>query len=565
MFKARLIAVTQPVIEHVSTAKELIAMCARVSNPSNQMNMDTANKLLAYLIKYKHWSPLEMANAVVEVEAPRDIARQLLRHRSFSFQEFCVAGDSLISMVLPDGSIYRKPIKELYRLQESCYASRANWGVRLYNEETKLLEVANIKEVFSTGVKPCFKLTLENSHSKKGKSIIATEEHKFLTLGGWKRLGEITKEDFVAENGVPVYQDADWLKRAKDAAITSGTGVAGIAEMANVSYHTIRKWLRAHGLQFTAKEVSSYTSIWNKGLPAEEQPMYGKFHGEDSRAKMRESSIQSLDSSFYSTGDFTHDNMPFRKMVTKWARGFVSELLIKQDYKCALTGEVLDRSTAHVDHILPVYAHPDKAFNKGNLQVISAKAHKEKTLRESSESRQTVRYKKVVSIEFVGDVETYDMEIDAPSHNYVANGIVTHNSQRYADVSALDSSFCIRECRIQDTKNRQNSLELDISDPDDEEARFIAAEWLNVQEEILSLVKERYKWAIGAGIAKEVARVILPEGLTMSRLYVNGTIRSWLHYLDVRMEKGVTQKEHVVLATLIAEQINKAFPLAKAG
>ena len=557
--KAKLIAVTQPTIEEANNAKELIAFCARVSNPNNQSNMDTADKLLDYLMKYKHWSPLEMANAVVEVEAPRDIARQLLRHRSFSFQEFCVSGDSLISMVLPDGKIRRKPIKELYRLQESCYASRANWGVRLYNEETKLLEVANIKEVFSTGVKPCFRLTLENSHSKKGKSIVATKEHKFLTHRGWKRLEEITKDDFVAENGVPLYRDVEWLKRAKDASIISGTGVTGIAEMANVSYHTIRKWLRVHGLQFTAKEVSSYTPIWNKSLPAEEQPMYGKFHGEESRSKMRESSIQSFDSSFYSTGDFTNDNMPFRKMVAKWARGFVSELLIKQDHKCALTGEVLNKSTAHVDHILPVYAHPDKAFNKDNLQVISAKVHKEKTLRETSECRQTVRYKKVASIEFVGDVETYDMEINAPSHNYVANGIVTHNSQRYADVSQLDNSFCLREARMQDDKNRQNSVEIGDETEDD---RLLKSEWLTRQQEVLDVAKENYLWALNAGLAKEVARVVLPEGLTMSRLYVNGTIRSWVHYLQVRTEEGVTQKEHVVLANLIAEQVSKAFPIS---
>lgn len=214
-FKAKLIAVTSPVVEGISDAKELVSFCARVSNPSNQMNMDTAEKLLNYLVKHKHWSPLEMANAVVEVEAPRDIARQLLRHRSFSFQEF---------------------------------------------------------------------------------------------------------------------------------------------------------------------------------------------------------------------------------------------------------------------------------------------------------------------------------------------------SQRYADVSQLGSSFCIRECRMQDNKNRQNSLFLDQNDP-------VAIWWRGAQQEVLSLVEAKYKEALAEGIAKEVARVILPEGLTMSRLYVNGTIRSWIHYLDVRREEGVTQLEHVILARLIAEQINKAFPL----
>jgi thymidylate synthase (FAD) len=216
MFKAKLIAVTQPVVEGISDAKELIAFCARVSNPSNQMNMATADKLLNYLIKYKHWSPLEMCNAVVEVDSPRDIARQLLRHRSFSFQEF---------------------------------------------------------------------------------------------------------------------------------------------------------------------------------------------------------------------------------------------------------------------------------------------------------------------------------------------------SQRYADVTTLEDAFCLRDLRMQDTKNRQNSVE--TSD------EGLSDWWKLQQENILSGISIIYKEALSKGVAKEVARVILPEGLTMSKLYVNGTIRSWAHYLEVRMEQGVTQAEHVVLATLIAEQVNKVFPVTE--
>lgn len=128
-------------------------------------------------------------------------------------------------------------------------------------------------------------------------------------------------------------------------------------------------------------------------------------------------------------------------------------------------------------------------------------------------------------------------------------------SQRYADVTQLEDAFCIRELRMQDTKNRQNSIATE-----DETLQRI---WNDIQNEVLELVKERYNAAIGFGIAKEVARVILPEGLTMSRLYVNGTIRSWIHYLEVRTEKGVTQEEHVQLATLIAEQINTVFKVTK--
>ena len=119
-------------------------------------------------------------------------------------------------------------------------------------------------------------------------------------------------------------------------------------------------------------------------------------------------------------------------------------------------------------------------------------------------------------------------------------------------VAALGDSFILREARLQDTKNRQNSIVTDDTN--------LQSEWELRQKQILSSVKEHYEWAIQNGIAKECARVILPEGLTMSRLYVNGTLRSWVHYIEVRTEEGVTQLEHVELARLIAQAIAEAFP-----
>lgn len=128
-------------------------------------------------------------------------------------------------------------------------------------------------------------------------------------------------------------------------------------------------------------------------------------------------------------------------------------------------------------------------------------------------------------------------------------------SQRYQDVNELgESAFMIRDARLQDTKNRQNSLQTD----DDELKQW----WRDSQEEILTLVRAKYTEAITRGIALECARVILPEGNTMSRAYFNGTIRSWIHYLDVRLEEGVTQQEHVEVARLIADQVNKSFRIA---
>ena len=127
-------------------------------------------------------------------------------------------------------------------------------------------------------------------------------------------------------------------------------------------------------------------------------------------------------------------------------------------------------------------------------------------------------------------------------------------SQRYADIRDLSDNFVLREARLQDTKNRQNSIE-----SDDEQLGMI---WADKQLAVIEAAKETYKWAIDNGIAKEQARAVLPEGNTVSKLYVNGTIRSWIHYVELRSDNG-TQKEHMELATAIAKAITTIFPTIK--
>ena len=131
-------------------------------------------------------------------------------------------------------------------------------------------------------------------------------------------------------------------------------------------------------------------------------------------------------------------------------------------------------------------------------------------------------------------------------------------SQRYADPTAeLSEAFVVREARFQDTKNRQNSVEFDMND---ESQRLLAIEWERAQKRVLFAVEKEYKWAIANGIAKEQARAVLPEGLTVSRMYMNGTIRSWIHYINLRKENG-TQKEHMEIAQACAKIISEVFPL----
>jgi thymidylate synthase (FAD) len=132
-------------------------------------------------------------------------------------------------------------------------------------------------------------------------------------------------------------------------------------------------------------------------------------------------------------------------------------------------------------------------------------------------------------------------------------------SQRYADPTAeLDEAFVLREARFQDTKNRQNSVELDMNN---QQQKNLAYDWQRAQQRVLFAVKQEYRWAIDNGIAKEQARAVLPEGLTVSRMYMNGTLRSWIHYMELRAANG-TQKEHQQIAVACAQAIAGIFPMA---
>jgi thymidylate synthase (FAD) len=131
-------------------------------------------------------------------------------------------------------------------------------------------------------------------------------------------------------------------------------------------------------------------------------------------------------------------------------------------------------------------------------------------------------------------------------------------SQRYADPTK-DLNFVFRDARKQDTKNRQNSIELDVHSNDED--RFLAYQWERMQDLVIKQSRDAYEWAISKGIAKEQARAVLPEGLIESRIYMNGTLRSWIHFIELRSSNG-TQLEHREVAKACAQVISTIFPMA---
>jgi len=155
-------------------------------------------------------------------------------------------------------------------------------------------------------------------------------------------------------------------------------------------------------------------------------------------------------------------------------------------------------------------------------------------------------------------LEMVSATIEIETTRDIARQILRHRSfsfqefsQRYADPTK-DMAFMLREARLQDTKNRQNSIRV-------EDTR-LSAMWRIQQDNVIKAAKEAYKFAIDNGIAKEQARAVLPEGCTMSRMYMNGTLRSWVHYIELRSANG-TQLEHIEVARACAKEIAKIFPL----
>ena len=161
-------------------------------------------------------------------------------------------------------------------------------------------------------------------------------------------------------------------------------------------------------------------------------------------------------------------------------------------------------------------------------------------------------------------LEMVSLCLEVETTRDIARQILRHRSfsfqefsQRYADPTA-DLNFEIREARLQDTKNRQNSIPIDITD---DNQRRIAEDWRMKQMEYIRQSQKLYTWAIENGIAKEQARAVLPEGNTVSRMYINGTLRSWVHFIELR-SGNCTQAEHMDIAKAVAQCISEVFPMA---
>ena len=483
-------------------AEAMIVDMARVSAPENQGKSETAPKLLRYLLKNKHISPFEMANMCVEINTTRAISPQILRHRSFSYQEYCLSGDSRITISSENGIVQRIPIKDLFEKWEKP-AFKARYA-RAYDTELQRFITAPIKSVYSSGKKPVYRFEVSAPASKK--TISCTREHRVLTKEkGFVPFGIAYDEQLtIALNGnitdpLP-YQNPEVLQANAWMGSTQFAHEHGIAEV------TARKWFRKYGITPCRPNNTAKSSI---------------------------------------DIDFSARLASFMK----WARNNVRA---KQCQECGHDGSI---NRLEMSHIKAHDGNPALAFDETNLQTLCSACHRKHDIKEQGKVYgwtlgMTAKWGKISSQTYIGIEETYDIEMDHPTHNFVADGIVVHNSQRYSESSKLGSSV-MPHLRRQDIKNRQNSI-------DDLDAEQVGKYYRRISQ-LFEDAEHLYKEMTSDGVAKECARSILPLS-TPTRLYMNGSLRSWITYIALR-EKNGTQLEHMQIAKEAKEIFCAQFPI----
>ena len=211
------------------------------------------------------------------------------------------------------------------------------------------------------------------------------------------------------------------------------------------------------------------------------------------------------------------------------------------------------------------YSQPAEYFAENMTELVAFCARVSNPSNQGNKETSEKLIKYLIANKHWSPLEMVSLTLEIVTTRDIARQMLRHRSfsfqeysQRYADPTK-DLDFVLRDARIQDKQNRQNSIELDFKKHEDRELDRL---WKEKQQEIIKASKDAYMWAITNGIAKEQARVVLPEGNIESRLYMAGTLRSWIHYIQLRSENG-TQKEHIEVAKACAQAITEIFPLTK--
>ena len=566
---------------------------ARVSFARHKAEMDESDEgLIRFLMRDRHGSPFEHNAFRFHIRCPIFVAREWFRHRigcltgdtevtfvdinGHAFMRKTI--DEIVRMwergeadghaLTPSERVRVRELADAGRSQRSiarelgigrrsvrtCLGGAsglrdAKWRVRrmrvrVLDEETREFTHGHICDVIDKGLQPVYRLTLDD-----GKQITLTENHRLLTDDGWARMRDavglvgtadgafMSRECRVMVNGVPVHQDGSWLGQRR----AEGLSVQEIADRAGCSYHTIRKWLKKHDLMFAASERGH--TAWNKGKSGYRINLRHTSEHLEAIRKARSGAA----SNFWRAGSSSD-----RATIAAWTTSQAPKVHAQYDFTCQACRQRGGRLHAH--HIAPVWLEPVQARQIGNLLSVCDDCHRSIHLTRDSELafmrrfsdrigtiddidapsrlgfKLTAHPARVVALHYVGVRQTYDLSIEGPWHNFVANGMVVHNSfnefsLRYAKAT---EDFYVPEpedVRTQVGKPGAYTFE-PVSDELAEETR----------QELDALYKEAYATyarLVEKGVARELARSVIPVG-AYTQFYWTVNARALMNFVSLR-------------------------------
>lgn len=564
-----------------------IVQAARVSYGLGTKTVSEDRGLIRYLMKNHHTSPFEMVEFKFHCKLPIFCARQMVRHRTA-----CLAEGTYIYFDLPSGiekrgnQLYKIKIEDLW---EKFYGKETeavrdfkkkriiNSKLRQVNEENLEIQHTSIKDIFRNGKKKIFRIIL-----KDGKEIEATADHKFLFSDGWNTLSG--KAHLFETNGMAVwdignyflyvngieedvpklYQNKDWLESMYH---LQNKKLSEIAEVCAVSTHTIRKWLKSFGLQRRCSFPKG-NKPWNTGKKYKSGPRQLTGEHLENIKKAR----SGPNSNFWKGG-----MAPERQNIVRWTTQIAHKIHEKNGWTCQLCKE--KKSGLRCHHIIPVWADISLARDETNLTTLCEECHKKVNRNELEYVEllngppvkaeyvkkprvpwNKLNFAKLVEIKeivYVGEKETYDIEVIGPYHNFIANGIVTHNSINEVSgrYSELPEEFYVPEpenIQKQSKNNKQGRGEVFDYDT----ATLIMAGMKTQAEEAF----EHYHLLLKEDVAREIARINLSLS-TYTEWYWKMDLHNLFHFLNLRLDSHA-QYEMREYAKAIYELIKPIVPVS---
>ncbi|MBE8952572.1 MAG: FAD-dependent thymidylate synthase [Quinella sp. 1Q7] len=457
---------------------------------------DSAEKFIRGIIKRGHESVIEHVSLSFKIVCDRGVTHELVRHRLASY---CITGDTIISSYSSKKRVTpkKRSIETIYNwsLDPKCHAAFQQLIIRSFDEQTHSVVPNKIKKIFFNGVQDVFEITTES-----GRNLKCTDGHRFFTDEGWKTLAELNPGDFIYVNGLPSLENEEWLKH---------------------NYLVLNKTRRQLAEQIGCSETALYKALKKFGItkPLSDRPNRHAGHG----VKGMFSDEQREDIRKRMTGSNNHRYLKNRDDLSlTGAYGEAGRKFSLIATRCEFCGTCENVEIHHMDK------NP-KNNTVANVKFLCSKCHH---LWHHHYAIGAFK-DKVQTINYVGREKVYDLEMDTPHHNYVANGIIVHNSQestRYCDYGAGkfggELTF-IKPC---------------FWSEDDDAFKLWSA--------TMALIERNYLAMRATGARPELARSILPNSLK-TEIFVTMNLRELRHFLKLRTSpKAHPQMRQVALKIL---------------